>query len=812
MPRSTFRTVSTRTALLAALVPCIQMHAQAQEGETSAEIEEVIVIGSRFQTARSASEVTAPIDVLSADELGSVGNHADLTDSLRALTPSYNAPTASGDGDTFVRSTSLRGLAPDQTLVMVNGKRRHRAALIAEFVPAAGKGSHAPNISMIPSIGLRSVEILRDGAVAQYGADAIAGVINLRMKDAAEGGEVRVDYGRFLEGEQSMKFAANAGFPVLVDGFANISFEFVDNEALSRGRQRSNGQALIDAGVANVGADSPFDDAPFVQTWGRPQTTDTRLFVNMGIPVSEDSELYLHGNWASTEGRYRFFYRSGDNPNTEANEAHSTIRALGIEDVLPQGFTPFFDGDHNDHSVVLGYRGLFGNGTTFDLSYGYGEDELDFFLNNTINPSIGLGRNGLPVQMGFDVGALKQQEFNLNADFTRRLSGTVQFAYGAEWRQETFTVIAGEPNSYKGAGSSGFKGLEPVNSGEFSRDNIAVYGEIEHDISEQTLGQYALRYERFSDFGGTLNGKLAWRHGINDSFSVRGSVNTGFHAPTPGQSNLQKVTTTFDNDTGLQVESGTVRPDHPSAIAAGGARLKEETSIDYGIGLWLGWNEAELTADVYFIAIDGRIYKTQNLPFTPPGTDIASNVQFFTNALNLEVMGFDIVYTKHLDWGIGDLGTEVTFAFNHNEVDVVGQSRVNGLQPVSNAEVEDIEDSYPMDRFTLTGNTLLAPNANLMVRVNYYGEHYDERGRINGVDGGAPTKKLGSTVFVDAEVAFDLSDALELTLGASNLFDEYIDVIDAPYANRLNVGLPYARRTAANFEGGSWYLRTSYIW
>ena len=538
----------SRIVVAAAMAGSIgQPNAAAQDGESaqdpraeSTRIEEVIVVGSRFQTTRSAAQATAPVDVLSGEQIARVGNHADLTDSLRALAPSYNAPMASGDGDTFVRSTSLRGLAPDQTLVMVNGKRRHRAALIAEFVPAAGKGAHGPNIGMIPGIAVRRVEILRDGAVAQYGSDAIAGVVNFRMKDAAEGGELRLDYGQFYEGERSVKLAANAGLGLGSDGFANVSFEFVDNEALSRGRQRPNAQALIDAGVPGIGADSPFEDAPLVQTWGRPQTTDYRFFLNAGVPLDDDADLYLHANFASTDGRYRFFYRSGDNPLTEANEAHSTIRALGIEDVLVQGFTPFFDGDHRDFSVVTGYRGVFPGGTTYDFSYGFGEDELGFLLNNTVNPSIGLGADGLPAQMDFDVGALKQQEINVNADFTRRLTDRVQLAYGAEWRKETFTVIAGEPNSYQGAGSSGFKGLEPVNAGEFDRNNSAVYGEIEQELTDKTVAQYAVRYESFSDFGSTLNGKLALRYEFGDYSALRGSVNTGFHAPTPGQSNLQK--------------------------------------------------------------------------------------------------------------------------------------------------------------------------------------------------------------------------------------------------------------------------------
>ena len=783
---------------------------EASEAQAEAD-EVVVVVGSRFQTERSDSQATAPVDILSAEQIGAIGNNADLTDSLRALAPSYNAPMASGDGDTFVRPTSLRGLAPDQTLVMVNGKRRHRAALIAEFVPAAGKGSHGPNIGMIPSIAVKNVQILRDGAVAQYGSDAIAGVINLEMKDAAEGGEVRVDYGQFYEGEQSVTLAANAGFPLGADGFANVSFEYVDNEGLSRGRQRPNAQALIAAGVRGVGADAPFDDAPFVQTWGRPQATDLRFLINAGWTMGDNLEAYLQSNVTSTEGRYRFFYRSGDNPQTEANEAHVTIRTLGIENALPQGFTPFFDGDHDDKSLVAGVKGVLGDGTTFDLSIGAGEDFLDFFLNNTINQDLGLGANGLPRQMDFDVGALKQREVNVNADFTRRLSDSVQLAYGAEWREEIFSVFAGERSSFRGAGSSGFKGLEPRNAGRFSRDNVAVYGEIEHEISLTTLAQYALRYENFSDFGGTLNGKIALRHDLNDTVTLRGSVNTGFHAPTPGQSNLQKVTTTFDNDTGLQVESGTVRPDHPAAIAAGGAALSEETSIDYSVGLWSGGERVQFTLDGYLIRIDGRIFKTRSLPYTDPDTGIGSNVQFFTNALDLEVVGLDAVVTTQFDWGDG-ASTDLSVAFNHNQVEVVSQSRVNGLMPVSAADVEDIEESYPNNRFTVTADTVLGPRWDLLLRLNYYGEHYDERGRIGGVDGGAPTKLLDPTVFIDGELGYDMSENLRFTFGLVNAFDTYIDVIDEPFANRLNVGLPYARRTAANFEGGSWYLRSTFVW
>lgn len=800
-------------SIAAALLISTSITPEALAEQASNEvIEEIVVVGSR-KPGRSAADSTAPIDVISGEDFSAIGNSADITDNLRANVPSFNASMASGDGDTFVRPTSLRGLAPDQSLVLVNGKRRHRAALIAEFVPAAGKGAQGPNIGMLPSIAMKRVEVLRDGAAAQYGSDAIAGVINFVMKDADEGGDVRLQYGQFYEGEQSLSMAANVGFSLNNQGFVNASLEYVNNEALSRGVQRPAGQALIEAGVSGVGQDSPFDDAPFVQTWGRPELEAALFFVNAGYDVSDTASVYLQSNFADTFGRYRFFYRAGDNPTTEAFDGHSTLRALyelwGYQG-LPQGFTPFFDADQQDFSASGGIKGEFDGGTFYDFSLGYGYNEIDFFLNNTINPSLGWDGSGHP-QRDFDVGDLQQEEVSLNADFTRQLTSSLHLAYGAEWREETFYIIAGEVNSRIGAGSSGFKGFAYGDAGDFSRDNYGLYAELEQDVSEQLLMQYALRFEDFSDFGSTTNGKVAGRYKFTPSTTLRAAVSTGFHAPTPGQANIQKVTTTFDNDTGLQVEQGLVPPSHPLALAAGGAPLKEEKSVNYSLGLSFGIGErTTVTGDVYLIEVDDRIYKTVTIPVVDPATGVGSNVSFYTNALDIESAGFDLVVTSGFDWGASGVSTDVSFAYNHNSVDVVGQSSVGGVLPVSAGDVEDIEESYPQDRLSLTTNTPIANNWNLMLRVNYYGGHYDERGRIGGVDGGAPTKKLGATTFVDLELSYEINAQAGITLGASNIFDEYVDEIKAPYANRLSVGLPYARRTAANFEGGSWYLRGSY--
>jgi iron complex outermembrane receptor protein len=504
----------------------------AQSANSDEAIEEVITVGSRnVNKQRSASDSPVPIDVIDAESFNSLGSTADLTDNMKAMVPSYNASPATGDGSAFVRPTSLRGTAPDQMLVLINGKRRHRSSLVHFFAPAAGNGAHGPDIGMIPGIALKRVEVLRDGASSQYGSDAIAGVINFVMKDASEGGSVMVQAGEYFDGESSLKFGANAGFGIGDTGFVNASIEVVDNDALSRGLQRPDAQALIDAGVQGVGTDAPFGDSPLVQSWGRPQTEGVRFYLNSGFDISDSSQLYARFSLADTDGRYRFFYRQPDHPSLTKH------RAEGY-DGLPGGYTPYLDGAQDDASIVLGINGEFTSGMSYDLSYNYGKNELDYFLNNTVNGDLPL--DGVcPAceisQRGFDVGGYAQEETNLNADFGLSLADNVHLAFGIEVREEVFTAFAGEATSFEGGGSSGFRGVEPANAGDFKRDNTAFYADIEHDITDRFLLQYAARYENFSDFGSTLNGKLAARFRINDGFALRGAVSTGFHAPTPGQ-------------------------------------------------------------------------------------------------------------------------------------------------------------------------------------------------------------------------------------------------------------------------------------
>ena len=832
-----------RFGAIAAVLACAGMSAQVSHAQASDDeaYEEIITVGTRSAKPRSASDSTVPIDVLSGDDFNNLGGTADITDNMKASVPSFNATPATGDGSAFIRQTSLRGTAADQTLVLVNGKRRHRSALVQFLAPAAGAGAHSPDIGMIPGIGLKRVEVLRDGASSQYGSDAIAGVINFVMKDASEGGQVQVQYGNFFEGEESVKVAGNIGLPAGENGFINISAEYIDNEALSRGIQTTAAQDLIDNGCTDpltcmpviqpggpVWQDAPFGDAPLAQSWGRPETSGGRLFINAGFDISDTAQLYARFGYADTEGRYRFFYRhplthstftkqlpfeagcptcipdDGD-PLTPADTMN--LREQGFVG-LPAGFTPFLDGDQTDSSFVMGVDGEFESGMLYDFSFGFGKNSLDYFLNNTVNPSLGPGDLQTLPQMDFDVGGYEQKELMVNADFSLPLSDALNLAFGAEWREETYTAIPGEPGSFFEAGASGLKGVTSDDGVATARDNVALYADIEHDISDAVLLQYAVRFEDFSDFGDTINGKIAGRVRVSDSFAIRGAVSTGFHAPTPGQASVRTTITTADSTIPGQtilVEEGLFPATDPAAIAVGAQPLKEETSLNLSLGFTADFGDSTtLTLDVYKIEVDDRIYKTGNI--LDPITN--GQIAFYTNALDVEHTGLDLVLTSGWDWG-ASASTELTLAASYTEVDVVGQKQVQApsgpFTPVNDALVTNIENNYPNEKFILSGNTFFGDSFNVLLRLNYWGAHLDESGVI-GINKG----KVDSVLYVDLDVGYQLNDNWRVNVGAINIFDEFINELFPPTASSRSSGLPYPRRAAASYEGGQWYLRGTY--
>lgn len=797
--------IGSASAAILAAATVAPVSAQEQSGNEY--FDEIITIGSRSAKPRSAADSPVPVDVISADDLNAMGGTVDLTDNLKNLIPSYTATPATGDTSAFVRPTSLRGTAPDETLVLVNGKRRHRSAVIQFFAPAAGNGAQGVDIGMIPSIALERVEVLRDGAASQYGSDAIAGVINFVTKDASEGGTYQVQYGQHYQGEASYKIGFNQGFALGDNGFANLSFEYSDNEALSRGLQRPDAQALIDSGVQGVGYDAPFGDAPLVQTWGRPETDAMRFFLNSGIDINENLSLYARAGYSEANGRYRFFYRApGDDDDGAALDF--LVTSLGFTGPRSRtGYTPFLDGAQKDISLSTGAKGQFSGGTSYDFSFGYGQNKLALFLNNEINPGLGLTASGEIPQTDFVMGGYEQEEISLNADFSTPISDTLNLAYGAEWRQEAFTANAGERNSYidatgqEGAGVDGR--ISPSDAGRFSRNNFALYADVEHDITDRLLIQYAARYENYSDFGSTVNGKVAGRYRVTDNFALRGAVSTGFKAPTPGQANIKATISTFDGLTGALVLEGLISATDPRAIAVGGKALTEEKSLNLSAGITSNLSaNTTLTVDVYKIGVDNRIYRSGDITALD-----GSSISFYTNALDVNYSGVDLVLTSRQEWS-GNTSTDFSLAYSYNKINVVQQRAINGVNPVTDATVEDIENNYPKNRFTLTANTYFGEKWNLMARANYYGSHYDERGTIGAAVN--PSAKIGAVTYFDAELGYKLNDNVTLAVGGSNIFDTFVDTIGAPNANRLSVGLQYPRRSAANYEGGSWYVRASY--
>lgn len=774
---------------------CASMTPSVYAQNKTANEEEMITIGTRSQKPRTANDSPVPVDVFSREDLSRVGGGADITDSLNILIPSYLAAPATGDGSAFVRPTSLRGLASDQTLVLVNGKRRHRSALVQLFAPAANNGSHGVDVGMIPSIALKNVEVLRDGAAAQYGSDAIAGVMNFSLKDDSEGGSVTATYGQHFEGESSWKLAGNLGLALGSDGFVNLSLESISNEALSRGRQRPVAQELIDNGVEGVGADAVSGDAPFVQTWGRPETSATRFVFNSGYELSHDLSLYSFGNYAKTDGRYRFFYRDPNNSDLTESLAKG---ATNLTRETAAGYTPYLDGAQTDYSIILGIKGRFAEESTFDVSVSKGANTLDYTLYNSLNGDADLvGTNAVRT---FDTGDYKQEETNLNIDLGTPLTSNLFLAYGAEYREETFTQEAGDLTASVGGGVSGLPGTREVDAGAYSRSNTAIYTDLEHDVTDALLLQYALRYENFSDFGSTLNWKLAGRYRVSSEFALRAAASTGFHAPTPGQSNLRSTTTTFDGS-GNQIDVGLLPADSPEVADLGGTALTEEEATNYSLGFTADiFDAATLAVDAYRIEVDGRIYRTA-----------IDDVSFYTNALDVLHQGVDIVLTTDFDWA-SNYNTSLVFAYTHGIVDVKENRLINGNDVVSDDLIEDIENNYPSDKFTLSSTTSLSDNLSVLARIRYIGRHYDERGNIAGTASEGASQEIDPVQYIDLEVSYSVNDLLTLTFGGTNIFDNYPDTIeDEPgVANRISVGLPYPRRSVANYEGGYWYGTVTY--
>ncbi len=825
--------------LLGLAIPLWMVAPQQSIAEEEEMIEEVVTTGTRSR-ARSVEDSPAPVDVLSAEYFTDQGD-TDLVNLVRNIVPSYNVNTQPiSDAATVVRPANLRGLAPDHTLVLINGKRRHRAAVIYWLGNGVADGAQGPDISAIPSIALKQVEVLRDGAAAQYGSDAIAGVMNFILKDDAEGLTLEAKIGEYSEGDgQQYAIAGNLGLPLTDAGFANFSFEFGESDPTDRSVQRNDAAALIAAG--NTAVANP------AQIWGSPEiTNDVKLFANLGLDLGGGSSAYMHGNYASKHVDGGFYFR---NPNTRgavfSGDGGATLligdmldaedgildgsagcpvvpvvndvpdpgalatvfadpNCFSFQELFPGGFTPRFGGDVTDAALAAGVRGEMDNGLRWDVSVGVGMNDVDFFIRNTVNASLG---PATPVE--FDPGDYTQTEQMLNLDFAYSPSEATNIAFGAEWRNETFEITVGQEESFIigpladqgfSAASNGFPGFSNIAGGSFDRKNISLYVDGEWEPMENLLLGAAVRFEDFDDFGTTTNYKLAANWRITDTFGLRSTVSTGFKAPTPGQSNAFNVSTEFDLVIQDLVNNGTVPSTSGPALLRGGEPLEPEESTNFTFGAFFNAGALDVTIDYFRIEVDDRLSLTQDFALTPAevqqlideGITSAGNLanfRFFANDFDTETKGFDIVATYPVSWSNSD--TVFSLAYNNTDTKVTNPG-VN----IGATRIQEYEEGLPETRYNIAANHNMG-DWRFLARLSYYDDWFDSE------DGNTYSGKS----LVDLEAAYTWNENTTVVLGLMNAFDETPD--ENPGAAD-GVGNRYSQFSPFGFNGSYWYLRVKY--
>jgi len=822
--------------------------AQAQAQGADEVIEEIVTTGTR-RAARSVTQSMVPIDVITAEDMISQGE-TDMDALLRGVVPSYNVDAnAIVDAATIIRPANLRGLPADNTLILINGKRFHRGAVISFFGGGISDGSQGPDLSVIPSIAVKQVEVLRDGASAQYGSDAIAGVINFKLRDNAEGLVVEARYGEFSEGDgASTQIAANLGLPITDAGYFNLIVQFKDSDPTSRTVQRDDAQALIDAGNTLVKAPS--------QIWGAPKIEDNfTVWGNAGIELDNIGQAYIFGNWAERDVTGGFFFR---NPNTRggvfSNDDGVTILVadltFGSEDdgiacpvvnivndvpdaaalaavaadpncfayneLEPGGFTPNFGGSVSNASIVGGFNGELDNGLFYDISASYGRSEVEYKIINTVNPQ--LASQQLEQPRAFRPGTYVQSERNVNVDVVYPVevgafASALNVAGGLEYRVEQFEIKNGDPNSFFidfdlaaqgfGIGSNGFPGFQPEAAGKFKRQNFAAYVDFEADITDNFLLGVAVRFEDFSDFGTTTNAKVSARFSISDAFAIRGAVSTGFRAPTTGQSNVRNVTTAFT--AGVLADEATLPPTHPISVQKGGVPLQPEESTNYTFGAVMALGPLDITIDYFNIEVEGRIALTTTQVLTQADIDAllaigqadASSfvgVRFFTNDFDTTTQGIDVVATLPM----GD-SSELTFTGNWTD------TTVDAFNPtiIGDTRVRQLEDNLPEIRFTFTGTHQFG-NFNGLWRLSHYGDYYEAH-----LDDGTLPIYPGAEPTVDLALGYSFGADLRVTLGGQNVTDEEPDI--NPWADIVGAQFPVT--SPMGFNGAFYYVRANWaVW
>lgn len=871
------RITTSVTALAVALVSSAAAFAQdapapADAPAASSDVAESIVVLGTRRTDRTLTTSASPVDVISSDELTAQPS-ANMMDALKNIIPSfYVGQNTISDASTFVRSPSLRGLSGDQVLVMLNGKRYNRSALVQVYGGSdtgLGRGAQGPDISAIPALAVGNVQVLREGATAQYGSDAIAGVLNYGLRED-QGFEVVGRMGQYYAGDgESYQIAANGGLKGDW-GFINLTAEYDDDGQTSRGKQRPSA-ANFAKNYPDLASQLPNYPDP-VQNWGSSPSHGFKSVVNAALNVTDNSKIYFFGNYARSRGDQSFNYRasvsstatdaSGVVRPQPANGAfnnifyltpcpagNATCKADGfVKDgntfrfgsLYPAGFTPRFVGKTEEIYGVLGYKGHTGD-FTYDLSGSWARNALSLSMYNSANFSY-----GPETQTTFQFGDLIQKELNFNADFTYALNlglaAPLTISAGAEYRKEIYAQTSGDEQSYaagpyavaqqlyemtapgiyipagttkaQGVGASGYAGTSPETAGKWSQQSYAFYLGLETDLTKSLTIGAAGRYEHYNTFGDAWVGKVNALYKVIPGLSIRGSVGTGFHAPSPGQSNVSIVTTSFNN--GVSFQSGTYPTSNPAAQYYGATTLTPEKSTNYGAGVIIEpVRNMTLTVDAYQISLRNRIGLTQ--PFTvttenlaeqpallPVGVD--GQVQYFTNGFRTRTRGIDAVATYRTTLARAKLN--FSLAYNYNKTKITSyDSKV-----ISTPQRIDAENLSPKHRAVFTANWSL-DNVGLTIRENYYSSW--TAAQDYGYTGNVANQVFGSKFTTDIELSYTFHDHYTLSVGAQNFLDEHPDRLKQtssvqiyPMTGGTSDGQVYPRNGGPfGFNGGFYYVR-----
>ena len=752
---------------LALMLPLYGMAASASAQEASAEegasqattLEQVSVLGSRRVERSSDTQTPVPVDVIPMEKLAEQGAQFDLAQTLQYTAPSFTSTRQTGaDGADLIDGAALRGLGSDQTLVLVNGKRRHTVSLV-NIYGARNRGNTGTDLNSIPVLAIDRVEVLRDGAAAQYGSDAIAGVMNIALK-RRPGCETVLGWGEYSRGDgENWLASAYCGLEMTNGGHFAITGEWQD-------RDRSN----------RTTAENP------LRIIGDSQVENRTLYINGDMPLGDVAEFYFTAGMQSRDASSAAFARGG--------VGSDDIPSRNSEAMYPNGFVPFIDGDLQDRYSIVGLRGDAGQ-WHWDLSHTFGYNELRYSINNTLNASIAnldLLNGGAGISpSSFDAGGFSFKQNTTNFDVSRYFEGVLNgmnVAFGAEHRDENYRIRAGEPGSYidvdgpdgGNPGSQGFPGFQPGDVTNRSREAWAGYVDVEVDFTDRFMASVAARYEDYSDFGSTLNGKAAAAFRATDTLLLRGSVSTGFRAPSLQQKYFSSTITDFIS--GEAVDVVIASNDSELARAAGVPNLVEETSRGYTLGLtWQPRDNLSLTLDAYRIDIDDRIvlsgdFDTSDPDIGPILEDLGVGLaRFFFNAVDTRTEGVDLTVAHDMTLGGGKLSSYLGVNYSKTEVTNVNlPAGFEGREEVVLPERDRlfVENGAPRSKAVL-GFDYEWDKWNTNLKVIHFGKQ--TLGTFSGPP--VPNQRYAAKTSADLSLTYSFTENAKLTVGGANIFDVF---------------------------------------